>query len=104
VTLADLPRRRIFFLLRWFGLVHAVEVALKSIDVSRPEAAELSQPDIEFLKWFRPETIQPTLRIHSGLYKAGFAQHPQVLGHSRLRHAQLSLDFTYGLFGRDQEA
>ncbi len=79
-------------------VIHAIEVAFESIDVSGPEAAELSQPCIYLLKWFRPKPVEPALRIHSRLDETSVAQHPQVLGHGRLRHTELALDLSHRLF------
>ena len=92
-------------LLRLYAvLIHVVEVALQSIDVSGPEAAELGQPRIQLLKWFRFQPVETALRIYRGFDEAGIAQHAQVLGDGRLRHAKSALDLANGLLGRDQEA
>ena len=85
-------------------LIHAVEVAFESIDVSGPEAAELGQPGVHLLKWFRFQTIETALCVHGGLHETCVAQHAQVLGHGRLRHAELTLDLSDRLLGRGQEA
>lgn len=74
-----------------------IEVAFESINVSRPEAAKLSQPGIDFLKRLRPQMIETALRVHRGLYEASVAEHAEVLGHGGLRHAKPALDFPYGL-------
>ena len=84
--------------------IHALEMAFESIQVSGPEAAELSQPFIQRLKWFRFQAVKAALRVHRGFYEAGLAQHAQVLGHCRLRHAELTLDLAYRLVGREQKA
>ena len=89
----------------WFaGLLHPVEVALQSVQMSGPEPAERSQPFIQFLKRFRSEAIKTSLCIHGGLHKAGLAQHSQVLGYGRLRHPKLTFDLAHRLLGRDQQA
>ena len=85
-------------------LIHTIKVAFESIDVSRPEAAELGQPRVDLLKWFRPQAVETALCIHGGLDETGVAQHAQVLGHGRLRHAKPPLDFSHRLFRRDQQA
>ena len=85
-------------------MLHAVEIAFESIDVTGPEAAELIEPSIELPKWFRFQQVKTTLCVHSGFDETGLAQHPQVLGHGRLRHSKLTLDLSHGLFGRNQEA
>ena len=59
-------------------MIHAVEVAFESIDVSGPEATELSQPGIHLLKWFRFQPVQTALRVHGGFYETGVAQYSQV--------------------------
>jgi len=60
-------------------LIHAVEVAFKSIYVSGPETAELSQPGIHLLKWFRFQAVETALCVHRGFHETGLAQHPEVL-------------------------
>src|SRR5271167_2723052 len=85
-------------------LIHTIEVAFESIDVSRPEPAELSQPGIHLLKWFWPQPVEAALRVYRRLHEAGVAQHAQMLGHGRLRHTQLTLDLSHRLLGRDQQA
>ncbi len=54
------------------------------------------------MKRFQP--IQSALCVHRGFYETGIAQHPQVLGDGRLRHAKLTLDLSDRLLRRDQEA
>ena len=76
---------------------HAVEVAFEGIQVSGPEAAELSQPGIDLLKWFRFQPVETALRVHRGFHETGVAQHAQVLGHGRLRHTKLALDLSHRL-------
>ena len=78
----------------FFGAIHAVEVAFESIHVSGPEPAERSQPGVDLLKWFWLQPVETALCIHRGFYETGLAQHSQVLGHSRLRHAKLTLDLS----------
>ena len=75
--------------------IHAVEVPLQGIEVSGPEAAELSQPGVHLLKWFRSQPVQTSLCIHCGLHETRLAQHSQVLRHSRLRHTKLALDLPH---------
>ena len=84
--------------------IHAVEVAFKSIHVSRPEAAKLSQPRIHLLKRFRLQPVETALCIHHRFHETGLAQHAQVLRHGRLRHAKLTLDLSHRLLGRGQQA
>jgi hypothetical protein len=60
-------------------LIHTVEVALKSIYVSRPEPTERSQPGVHLLKWIRFQPVETALCVHRGFYEAGLAQHSQVL-------------------------
>src|SRR5207249_4502270 len=64
---------------RWCGLVHAVEVAFESIDMSGPEPAELSQPGIHLLQWLRLQSVETALCVHRRFHETGLAQHPQVL-------------------------
>jgi hypothetical protein len=56
-----------------------VEVAFESIDVSGPEAAELSQPSSDLLKWFSFQSVESALCVHSGFHETGLAQYSQVL-------------------------
>jgi len=77
--------------------MHAVEVAFESIYMSGPEAAELGQPGIQLLKWFRVQPVETALCVHRGLHETGLTQHAQVLGHGRLRHTKLTLDLSHRL-------
>ena len=76
------------------SLIHAVEVTFQSVYVSGPEPAELSQPGIHLLKWFRFQPVETALCIHRGFHETGHAQHAQVLRHGRLRHTKLTLDLS----------
>ena len=60
-------------------VIHTIKVAFESIQVSRPETAELGQPGIDLLKWFRFEPVETALRVHRGFHETGLAQHSQVL-------------------------
>ena len=79
------PRRLLLCLpLRWCFVIHAVvihtvEVAFESIQVSRPEAAELGQPGIDLLQWSRFQPVETALCVHRGFHETGLAQNPQVL-------------------------
>lgn len=77
--------------------LHPIEVALESIYMRRPEAPELSEPILQFLKWFRFQPVQPALCVHAGLYETGLAEHSEVLGDRRLRHAKSTLDIAHRL-------
>jgi hypothetical protein len=72
--------------------------------MSGPESAEPSQPGIQLLKWLRFQPVETALCVHCGFHETGVAQHSQVLGHGRLRHAKLTLDLSHRLLGRGQEA
>jgi hypothetical protein len=78
-------------------VIHVGKVAFESIQVSRPEPAELRQPNIELLKRFRFQPVETALRVHRGFDETSLAQDAQVLRHGRLRHAKLTLDLTYRL-------
>jgi hypothetical protein len=78
-------------------VIHPIKVAFESIYVSIPEPAELSQPGIHLLKWFRSQPVETALRVHRGFHETGLAQHAQVLGHGRLRHMKLTLDLSHRL-------
>jgi hypothetical protein len=75
-------------------LPHAVKVAFEGIHMSGPEPAELRQPGIDFLKWFRPQPVETALCVHAGFHETGLAQHAQVLRHGRLRHTKLTLNLS----------
>jgi len=60
-------------------LVHSVEVAFESVDMSHPELAELVQPGINLLQWFRSQSVQTALRVHCGFYETRLSQNSQVL-------------------------
>jgi len=59
--------------------IHAIEVAFKSVHMGGPEPAELSQPGIHLLKWFRFQAVETALCIHCRLHETGLAQHSQML-------------------------
>ena len=69
-------------------------MALERIQMSGPEAAERSQPGIQFLKWFRFQSVESPLCVHGGLHETGLAEHAQVFRDGRLRHSQLPLDLS----------
>ena len=84
-------------------MIHAVEVAFESIDVSGPEPTERSQPGIHLLKWFRFQPVETALGVHRGFDETGLSQHTQVFGNGGLRQSQLLFDITDGsLRGREQ--
>ena len=58
---------------RYCQLIHAVEMALESIYVSGPKPAELSQPDIQLLKWIRFQPVETALCVHPGFYETRFS-------------------------------
>jgi hypothetical protein len=76
-------------------LIHTIEVALKSIDVDRPEATERSEPGIYFHERLGPDPVKTPLCINARLHEARLTQHPQVLGNRGLRHSQPLFDITY---------
>ena len=78
--------------------IQTVEVALESIEVSVPEPAKLCEPVIHLAKWFGFQPVETALCIHRGFNEASLPQNPQVLGHGRLRHAELPLDLSHRLF------
>src|SRR5208282_1203568 len=84
--------------------IHPIKVAFESIDVNRPEPAELSQPGIHLLKWFRLQPVETALCVHRRCHETRLAQHSQVLRHGRLRHTKLMLDLSHRLLGRGQQA
>jgi hypothetical protein len=52
-------------------LIHAVEVAFKSIYMSGPEPTERSQPDIHLLEWFGFQPVETALCVHRGFDTVG---------------------------------
>ncbi len=84
--------------------MHAVEVALESIDVHGPEAAEGIQPGIELLQGFGPETIEAALGVDGGFDKAGVAQDAEVFGDGRLGQLEATLNVADRLPGGDEQA
>src|SRR4051812_19094656 len=84
--------------------MYAVKMAFQSIQVGRPEAEELGQPDIHLQQRSRFEAVEATLCVYGGIYETSFAQHAQVFGYSRLGHTKLALDLSHRLFRRDQKA
>ena len=84
--------------------MHAVEMAFQCIDVGRPEAAEGCQPLLDFLERLRLQSIEATLGVDGGFDESCLAQHTQMLGDRRLRHAQSPLDLADRLLGRDEQA
>ena len=82
----------------------AIEMAFESVDVNRPEAAELFQPGIEFLKRSGLEPVEAALCVNGGFDEAGVAEDAEVLGDGGLGHAELALDLADGLLGGGQEA
>ena len=86
------------------GLIHAIEMAFESVDVSRPETAELGEPGIELLKRSGLEPVEAALCVNGRFDEAGVAKHAQMLGNGRLRHAEFALDLTDGLLGRGEQS
>jgi len=81
----------------------AIEVTFESIDVSVPEAAEGSEPRVDFPERFGPEAIEAALPVDGSLDEAGIAEDAEVLGDGGLGHAEVALDLSDGLLGGDQE-
>ena len=78
-------------------------MAFESIDVNRPEAAELLEPGIELLKGSGLEPVEAALRVNGRFDEAGVAEDAEMLGDSGLGHAELTLDFTDGLLGTGEQ-
>src|SRR4051794_40999966 len=85
-------------------MIHVIEVTLESVHVGGPEPAELGQPDIHLLKWFRFKAVQAALCVHGGLHETSVPQHTKVLRDGRLRHTKLTLDLANGLSGGAEKA
>jgi hypothetical protein len=60
-------------------LIKSVEMAFESIHMSGPEPAEGSEPGIDLLKSFRPQSIEAALSVHRGFHETSLTQHAQVL-------------------------
>jgi hypothetical protein len=52
----------------------------------------------------RFQAVEAALPIHRGFDEAGVKQHAQVFRHGRLRHTNLTLDFSNRLLGQAQQA
>jgi hypothetical protein len=91
-----LPRRR------W--IAHAIEVALKGVDVCGPEAAKGLKPGVDFLERFGPEPVQTALRVHGGFNEAGITKYAKVPGNGGLRQAEPAFDLAHGVLGGEKEA
>jgi hypothetical protein len=79
-------------------------MAFESINVNGPEPAELIEPCVYFPERFRFQAVEAALCVDCGFHETSLAQNAQMLGHFRLWHAKLTLDFAYRLWGRDQQA
>lgn len=79
-------------------------MAFESVDVNRPEPAELFEPGIELLKGSGLEPVEAALRVDCRFDEAGVAKDAEVLGDGRLGHAELAFDLADGLLGGGQEA
>jgi hypothetical protein len=84
--------------------MHAIEMAFERVEMSGPEVAELSQPVNDLMKRLRSQPVEAALGVHGGFDEAGLAQHAQVLGDGRLRHAKLTLNLSHRLLGGEQKA
>ena len=72
--------------------------------MSGPESTERSQPGVDLLKRFRFQPVETALCVHGGFHETGIAEHSEVLGYGRLRHAKATLDLSHRLLGGNQEA
>src|SRR5215470_7573182 len=79
-------------------------MAFESIDVNRPETAELFEPSIEFLKGSGLEPVEATLSVDCGFDEACVAKHAEMFRDGRLGHAELALDLADRLLVESQEA
>src|SRR5262249_22466656 len=90
------------FLWRW-SLVHAIEMALERVDMRGPEAAEPSEPFVNFHEGLRSNAVEASLRIDARLDESGLPKHAQMFGDRGLRHSKPLLDLLHGpLRGREQ--
>ncbi len=69
-----------------------------------PEPSERGEPRVHFPQLLGFEPVEPALRIHRCFDEAGFAQNTQVLRHSWLGHAELTLDLPNRPVRRDEQA
>jgi hypothetical protein len=79
-------------------------MAFKSVDVRGPKATELGEPGVELLERSGLQPIESALCVDRRFDEAGVAKDAEMLGDSRLRHAELTLDLTDGLLGGGEEA
>jgi len=70
-------------------------MALERIEMLGPEPAELLQPVIHLGEGLWLQAIETALCVHRRFDEAGVAQHAQMLGHGRLRHAQPAFDLPH---------
>jgi hypothetical protein len=50
-------------------------MAFERVYVRGPEPTELSQPVIDLLHWFWPQSVETALCVHCGFDETGLAQH-----------------------------
>ena len=55
-------------------MIYAVEVAFECIHMTGPEPAELLQPGIHLLKWFRFQPVETALCVHHEFHETGLSQ------------------------------
>ena len=66
-----------------------VEGERQRVEAVRPQLAEGLQPAVELAERDGAQPVEPAVRVGAHLDEAGVAQHLEVLGHRRLREAQL---------------
>ena len=62
------------------------------IETLFPKTAELREPGVHFLQGPGADRVEAARTVRTDFCKPAFAQHPQVLRHTRLRNAELSVN------------
>jgi hypothetical protein len=67
---------------------HCVEVLFESVEALEPHFSVGLHPGSDIAERLPREPINPPGPLYSGGYHSRFAEHPQVLGHCRLRQGE----------------
>ena len=70
----------------------AGQLGLECVEVGRPEATEPVEPGVDIAQSGRVNRVEATGAVGAGGGEAGFAQHAQVSGDTRLGDTELALD------------
>ena len=67
------------------------KLCLERIEALLPEAPEVAEPLVELPEWRRIHGVQPPRAVRPHPREPAVAEHPEVLGNSRLGDAELRL-------------